>query len=207
MARTTTEHRRAIFDYVQRRLERDCKMRGEATRIVKATGFSPSTITKVKDGERNAGDDFIHAIREYWGFSYDELERVALGVDSEGQIQPSAGVGGTENGEVHPNLRETLDWLRSQNYLYPAEFLDEYERQARRQPHDPPRPIIMADLQARYWHWCRQQTVPRMTPAMSGSAPVEPGRGHGERSGISEGQGRAKRRADTGGNRRGTAKG
>lgn len=165
MPRIPSDRRQAIIDYVRERLARECQVWGEASRIAHGTGFSSATITKIKDGERNPSDDFVDRIARYWGMEHSELEKVAVGKPD--GATPAAAAPRTQGRakETHPILAETLAWIRAQMYLYPGDFLSQYERQARLREDDRPREIILADLQVQYWDW-RQA---RMGAAASGA--------------------------------------
>ena len=139
-----SERRYRIGQYVAERLARECEaVRGTAIRISRDTGISPSTITKIKDGDRTVGDEVVDAMMRYWGLSYPELESAAF---SEQLSRPVA-----EEEVKHPNLRATIDWLRGQ--MFPDTYLDEYEREARTRGPDRGKQEWFHDISARYYEW------------------------------------------------------
>jgi hypothetical protein len=71
------ETRRAIGSYVRRRLSEECKTRGTAAKIARETGFTTAHLTNVQKSERGVGDDFAHAMADYWGMTYGQLEEAA----------------------------------------------------------------------------------------------------------------------------------
>jgi hypothetical protein len=139
-----SERRHRIGQYVAERLTRECEaVRGTAIRISRETRISPSTITKIKDGDRTVGDDVVDAMMRYWGLSYTELEAAAF------DEQPGRSRAHTE--VKLPNLRATIDWLRGE--MFPDAYLDEYEREARTRGPDRGKQEWFHDISARYFEW------------------------------------------------------
>jgi len=149
------ERKRIVGEYVRDRLIRECEGAwGKAFEISKKIGFSPAHVSNVKDGHRNVGNSFAMAMAEYWGMTYSKLEQVAL-TESHTPVprpQPKAQV---EPADDHPSLTATLAYC--QGDLYPATFLQQYERKARKLPHDRPRDVWLADIEVQYWEWRRQE--------------------------------------------------
>jgi hypothetical protein len=139
-----SEKRQRIGQYVAERLTRECASGwGTAFRIAKGTGLSPSTITKIKDGDRSVGTDVVEALRSYWGLSHAELEAAAFGKQLARAV--------AEEEVKHPNLHATIDWLRGQ--MFPDAYLDEYEREARTRGPDRAKQEWFHDISARYYEW------------------------------------------------------
>lgn len=66
--------RQIVGAYVRQRLREECKERGTATKISRATGFSSAHLTNIQKEDRGVGDEFARAMATYWGRSYSELE-------------------------------------------------------------------------------------------------------------------------------------
>lgn len=73
-----SEARKLVAAYVQDRLERECgAKRGQQTAIARATGFTRGHVNNVIKGQAGVGEDFAEKIAEYWGMTYDDLQRQA----------------------------------------------------------------------------------------------------------------------------------
>lgn len=72
------ERRRRVSAYVSARLTDECRGRGDAARIARATGYTTAHVSKVRNGLGGVGDDFLRAIAAYWRMSVAELEDEAL---------------------------------------------------------------------------------------------------------------------------------
>lgn len=67
-----------VAQYVSARLVAECEERGAATRIAKATGFTPAAIANAKNHAR-VGADLARGLAKYWHMTIDQLEAVAMG--------------------------------------------------------------------------------------------------------------------------------
>jgi plasmid maintenance system antidote protein VapI len=75
------QRRKIQSAYIRERLRQECAVRGVATKIAEAIGFSGPHITNVQKNERGVGEDLAEALAAYWGFTPDafraETERWA----------------------------------------------------------------------------------------------------------------------------------
>ena len=72
------ERRDRLTAYVMERLVRETAVYGAASKIAKATGFTPTHISTVKNGRGPVGDDFVRALAEYWHMSVADIEAEAM---------------------------------------------------------------------------------------------------------------------------------
>lgn len=149
--RTDPSDRDVVAEYVRKRLVEECRKRGGAAHIAKATGVTPVHVHNVRVGHRRGGDDFLHRIAEYWGMTTTELARLALNEEPEPRR------------ERLPNLSATLVWCRGS---YPNEFLDGYAKAARKATHDLSRREWLDDIDAQLRSWAQNGRIaPRVREA------------------------------------------
>ncbi len=202
------ERRRIVSDYVSDRLVRECKGTwGKAIDVARKTGFSSAHITNVMNRQRTTGDDFAMAVAKYWGIEYAEMERLAVEhaaaaysrerSERSGErrdLAPPSIALRPEPEDLHPILTAALAYCRSKR-VYPLDYLDEYEREARRLPEDRPREVWMADLQVKFWEWKQSQKLGKQKPgpekseisrkaARKGASATKPGVRTPEKSGV-----------------------
>jgi plasmid maintenance system antidote protein VapI len=75
--RPSEARRLSMTAYVADRLARECRVRGTAATIARATGFSKAKISALISGKEGVGEDFAHKIAEYWSMTYEQLLREA----------------------------------------------------------------------------------------------------------------------------------
>lgn len=76
-----------VAQYVRARLLVECEERGKATKIAKATGFTPAAVANAKNHAR-VGADLARGLAKHWGMTIDQLEAVALGKSEEPDPSP-----------------------------------------------------------------------------------------------------------------------
>jgi hypothetical protein len=67
------QRRKVLSAYIRERLRIECAVRGTASKIATATGFSTAHLANVQKEERGVGDDFAEAMAIYWGFTPEAL--------------------------------------------------------------------------------------------------------------------------------------
>jgi hypothetical protein len=72
-----SEERRIVSAYVADRLKTECKQRGKASAIARATSFTRVHVAAVARGDNAVGEDFARAMAKYWGMSPQELDDAA----------------------------------------------------------------------------------------------------------------------------------
>ena len=120
-----SEIRRLVAEYVHRRLQDECQVRGRAAEIATVTGFSPAHVSNAKAGSRGVGEDFAAALGQFWGMEYQQLEQTALAWAEEHGVQP-------EVRREAPRFRQRAEWaaaLEEARRLYRA-IPEEFFKQA-----------------------------------------------------------------------------
>jgi hypothetical protein len=62
-----------VSAYIRERLRKECAVRGVATKIAHATGFSSAHITNIQKDERGVGEDLADALATYWRLTPESL--------------------------------------------------------------------------------------------------------------------------------------
>ncbi len=112
MVKPRGERRRIVGAYVRDRLRKECAVRGEATKIARAIGFSTAHVTNVQKEERGVGDDFAEAIARYWGLGYAELEEAAQRWAAENPTEPAPPSAPEEPVDPYPNRARAAQLAR-----------------------------------------------------------------------------------------------
>jgi len=70
--------RQAVADYVQNRLQNECREHGSVAALARAVGFSGPHISNAKN-YGSVGPDLAIALAKHWGLTYDALVALATG--------------------------------------------------------------------------------------------------------------------------------
>ncbi len=162
-----------VETYVRDRLNAECEARGRQTQIAEQIGYSSSELSLVRSGKRQLGRGMAQALAAHWGVDYETLQKTARG----------AHAGREPATRKHlPNLDATIAFCRGE---MPAEFLESYERQARRLPSDRAKREWLTDIDGKYLAWRERQKTQKIEqqrkPTVRKQRKISP---VGDRSGV-----------------------
>ncbi|WP_438029132.1 hypothetical protein [Sorangium sp. So ce233] len=103
-----SEERRVVSAYVTDRLREECRQRGKASAIARATHFTRVHVAAVARGDNAVGEDFARAMAKYWGMSAQELDAAAARWAEENGVEIPAPRSGPPQ-----RLREREEWAEA----------------------------------------------------------------------------------------------